>query len=226
LRFQALACDYDGTIATDGRVPDHVTASLLRLRDTGRLLILVTGRIRSDLESSFPHAAIFDRIVVENGALVYDPRTGEEHVLGEPPAPELVDTLRRDGVQNLLVGRVVVATNEDYENKLTEVIDQLGIRCQLIRNKGALMVLPDNVDKATGLAAALAELRLPADAVVGVGDAENDLTFLDLCGYSVAVANALPEVRGRVVLVTEGQRGEGVVEIVNRLVADDLASGT
>ncbi len=53
------------------------------------------------------------------------------------------------------------------------------------------MVLPAGVNKASGLAAALARLQLSPLNVVGIGDAENDHAFLRACGCAVAVANAL-----------------------------------
>ena len=49
----------------------------------------------------------------------------------------------------------------------------------MIFNKGAVMILPSGVNKATGLAAALEELGLSPHNVVGVGDAENDHAFLE-----------------------------------------------
>jgi hydroxymethylpyrimidine pyrophosphatase-like HAD family hydrolase len=83
-------------------------------------------------------------------------------------------------------------------------------------------VLPAGVDKASGLAAALDELGLSSTDAVGVGDAENDQAFLATCGTSVAVANALPALKEQVDLVTRGEAGPGVVEVVDRLLADDL----
>src|SRR5262249_43299624 len=44
MRFRALATDYDGTLAHDGHVDAPTVDALRRLRDSGRLLILVTGR--------------------------------------------------------------------------------------------------------------------------------------------------------------------------------------
>jgi hypothetical protein len=66
---------------------------------------------------------------------------------------------------------------------------------QIVFNKGAVMVLPAGVNKASGLAAALVRLRLSPLNVVGIGDAENDHAFLRVCGCAVAVANALPMVK-------------------------------
>ena len=85
------------------------------------------------------------------------------------------------------------------------------------------MVLPPQVNKATGLAAALDELKLSAHNTVGVGDAENDHAFLAACECAVAVANALPALKERADLVTRRDHGAGVVELIDRLLADDLA---
>ena len=97
-----------------------------------------------------------------------------------------------------------------------ETIRELGLELQITFNKGAVMILPPGVNKATGLAAALAELGLSRHNVVGVGDAENDHAFLSVCGCAVAVANALPAVKDEADLVTAGARGDGVVELVDR----------
>ena len=47
---------------------------------------------------------------------------------------------------------------------------------------------------------------------------------LDMCGVAVAVANALPALKEKSDLVTAGDHGAGVSELIERLLADDLAS--
>ena len=106
---------------------------------------------------------------------------------------------------------------------MEQAIDELGFDLQVILNKGAVMILPGNVDKATGLRAALTELRLAASDVVGTGDAENDHVFLQICGYSVAVGNAIPELKAQVDLVTTATHGAGVEELIHGLMAKELA---
>jgi energy-coupling factor transporter ATP-binding protein EcfA2 len=93
----------------------------------------------------------------------------------------------------------------------------------VIFNKDAVMVLPSSVNKATGLHAALAELGFSPHNVVGVGDAENDHVFLQMCEFSAAVANALPALKERTDYVTQGRQGEGVEELIEHLLKDDLA---
>lgn len=223
MRFSALACDYDGTLATHGLVDEPTLAALQRLLASGRKLLLVTGRELPDLMSTFARLDLFDRVVAENGALLYRPATREERPLAPPPPDKFVAALRSRGVQPLSVGRVIVATWEPHEKTVLEVIHELGLELQVIFNKGAVMVLPSGANKATGLAAALGELGLVPASAVGVGDAENDHAFLRACGFAVAVANALPALKQTADWVTGGTHGAGVGELIDELIADDLA---
>jgi hydroxymethylpyrimidine pyrophosphatase-like HAD family hydrolase len=222
MRFQALATDYDGTIAMHSCVTDQTIASLRKLKASGRHLLLVTGRELNDLFGVFPHPELFDRIVAENGAVLCDPATRQERALATPPPKRFADLLRKRGVTPLSVGRVIVATTELYETPVREAIAQLGLDLTMTMNKGAVMVLPTGVHKATGLKVALTELQLDPRHVVAVGDAENDETFLKFCGFGVAVFNALPQLKTIANLVTNQSHGDGVSELIDQIVANDL----
>ncbi|MGH8901768.1 MAG: HAD-IIB family hydrolase [Egibacteraceae bacterium] len=223
MRYLALATDFDGTIAEQGSVDDHTLRALERLLATGRKLVLVTGRELDDLLEVFPHIGLFDRVVAENGAVLYRPASREAQPLADPPLGLFLDALRERGVQPLSRGRVIVNTWEPNEAAVLKTIRELGLELQMIFNKGAVMVLPSGVNKATGLHTALGELSLSIHNTVGVGDAENDHAFLAACECSVAVANALPLVKQRCDLVTAGAGGKGVAELIARLVDNDLA---
>jgi HAD superfamily hydrolase (TIGR01484 family) len=223
MRYHALACDYDGTIAHHGKVDAATLSALKNVRKSGRRLLLVTGRQLDSLAETFPELDVFDQIVAENGALLYTPATRDEKVLAEVPAAGFVQALKDRGVAPLSVGRAIVATWTPHEKTVLEVIRELGLELQVIFNKGAVMVLPPGINKATGLKAALAEMKLSPHNVVAVGDAENDHTFLALCECSVAVNNALPALKERADLVTHGDHGRGVSELIDMLLRDDLA---
>jgi HAD superfamily hydrolase (TIGR01484 family) len=223
MRYPALACDYDGTLAHHGRVSDATLAALDRLAATGRKLVMVTGRELPDLLSVFPQLDRFDRVVAENGALLYRPATKEEKVLAERPPDAFTEALQARGVAPLSIGRVIVATWHPHEAVALDVIQEQGLELHVIFNKGAVMILPTGVTKATGLAAALEDLRLTAHEAVGVGDAENDHAFLAMCECSVAVANALAPLKARADVVTAGDHGIGVAELIDRMIANDLA---
>jgi hypothetical protein len=138
----------------------------------------------------------------------YDVPTGSVEPLADSPPPELVEDLRRRGVEPLSIGRVIVATWEPHEQMVLQAIHSLNLDLQVIFNKGAVMVLPTGVNKASGLLRALEHLKLSAHNTVGIGDAENDLPFLSTCGCAVAVANALGTVKARAHWVTASNDGE------------------
>jgi hydroxymethylpyrimidine pyrophosphatase-like HAD family hydrolase len=224
LNCQALATDYDGTIAHNGRVIPETLAALRQLKASGRRVILVTGREMAELKSVFPEYRVFDAIVAENGGLVDWPASGKDEVLGEPvPEPFVQEIIRRE-VSPYSIGRCIFATWQPHETVVLEIIQSLGIEYQIIFNKGAVMVLPSGINKSTGLAHVLNRLEISPEHVVGVGDAENDHAFLDSCAVAVAVENALPSLKERCDLVVSKDHGAGVIELINRILADDLAS--
>jgi HAD superfamily hydrolase (TIGR01484 family) len=223
LYYQALATDYDGTLATDGAVFEPTLQALEALRRSGRRLLMVTGRELDDLKSVFAHLELFDLVVAENGALLYRPKTGEEILLAEPTPVLFRQRLEALGVRPLSFGRIIVATVEPHETEVLATIRELGLELQIIFNKGAVMVLPPGVNKATGIAAAAKELGLALRNIVAIGDAENDHAFLAACGCGVAVANALDMLKDEADWVTPNVRGDGVVDLADRLLASDLA---
>ncbi|MDI9640144.1 HAD family hydrolase [Geitlerinema splendidum] len=217
----ALACDYDGTLATDGVVDESTIAALQRFSNAGKKLILVTGRQLDDLLNVFPQVVLFDWVVAENGALLYHPQTRVSTALADPPPQRFVQQLQERGVDPVSKGQVIVATWHPHETTVLEVIRELGLAYQVILNKGAVMILPDGINKATGLQKALELLEIAPENTVSVGDAENDRAMLSLCGYGVAVNNALPELKAMADWVTTGDRGSGVVELIDRLLEKD-----
>jgi HAD superfamily hydrolase (TIGR01484 family) len=214
--LRALATDFDGTLAHDGKVNETTLQGVLRLKQAGYRLIMVTGRELNDLIATFPQIDVFDLLVLENGAVLYEPATGKSEALAALPPPEFITRLIEKGMP-VDVGKVIVATWEPHEAEVLAAIKELGLDLQVIFNKGAVMILPSGVNKATGLRAALSVMGLETAEVVGVGDAENDHAFLDICGFSVAVANALPSIRDKVHHITVADHGEGVVELIDCL---------
>jgi hydroxymethylpyrimidine pyrophosphatase-like HAD family hydrolase len=220
--YHALAVDYDGTLATDGVVDEHTVEALRRLRESGRRVVLVTGRIIEQLLRIFPQVGLCNLVVADNGAVLYDPETDDVTKLADPPPQEFVEALARRGVPRIEIGDVIVATWEPYETIVLQTIRDLGLELQIIFNKGAVMILPTGVNKATGLKSALKKLGLSHHNTVAIGDAENDEAMLRLCDASAAVDNALEAVKRRVDLVMKGARGAGVVELIDLILADDL----
>lgn len=221
MHFILLATDYDGTLAHDGVVDEKTVDALERLRNSGRKLVLVTGRHLPDLSSVFSGLGLFDRVIVENGGVLYDPHTREETLLCDQANPRLTATLKEREIP-FDVGRTVIATWRPYESAVQAAIRDLGLDMQVIFNEESVMVLPSGVDKGTALQWTLDELGIPLGRVVSVGDAENDLPLLRSSGCGAAVANALPSVKEQADIVLVKARGAGVTELIDRIIGDDL----
>ncbi len=221
MRYLALATDYDGTIAREDVVDDPTFAALQRLKDSGRRLLLATGRELGELRQVCPRLALFDRVVAENGGVIYRPSDHSEILLAAPPPESFLEALRARGVSPMSVGRVIVATWRPHDKVVAEVIQSLGLDLQIILNKRAVMVLPSGLDKASGLKAALKDLGIPAERTAAVGDGENDLTMLETCGFSAVVANAIDGLKQKVDMVLTRDRGAGVVELIAWLLREE-----
>jgi hydroxymethylpyrimidine pyrophosphatase-like HAD family hydrolase len=221
MRFVALATDYDGTLAHHGKVPPHAVAALERFAASGRKLVLVTGRELNELLEVFPEIDRFDRVVAENGALLYTPSTGERKPLAPPPPPAFVERLRARNIP-VAVGSTIVATVEPHETVVLETIRDLGLELQVIFNKGAVMVLPASVNKASGLVAALQLMGLSPHNVAAIGDAENDHALLQLAEFGVATANAIETLRATADYASTRSHSDAVIELMDGIVDDDL----
>lgn len=222
MRFLALACSYDETIARDGRVDPATTAALRRLIASGRQLILLSRRSLDELRPTLRNG-VFEWVVAEYGGVLYHPATGRSRLLTDPLPRRLAEAAAEHDLGPVHTGQTALITRSDRADALRELLRQQDLDLQVVVDKDAALALPHGVSKVTGLAAALADLGLSFHNVVGCGDAESDLDMLARCECSVAVANAPAAVRDRCDLVTEGAAGAGVVELIDQLTAHDLA---
>ena len=222
MRYRVLACDFDGTLATQGVVNDEAVKRIKALRSTGRLFVLVTGRRLDDLMNAYADLTLFDRVVAENGAVVLDPSTGKREVLGERPPPSFIELLQERGVHPIELGRCILATWEPHGTAVSEAVQEKGLELQVVLNKGAVMVLPSGVNKAFGLEHALTQLNLSLRNTVSVGDAENDHSLLSSSELGFAVSNSIASLKETADWVLRGDHGSGVAELIDHIVSNDL----
>ncbi len=206
--FRVVAVDFDGTLTTSGRPSAEVLDAIGRARQGGRRVLLVTGRILSELRESFSEVdEVFDAVVAENGAVIAGPMGTRQ--LREPIDTRIARELERNG-HHIRRGKVLLACRAGADSDALAVIRRLGLDYQLVFNRTELMILPSGITKGTGVATALASLGLSPHSTVGIGDAENDHSLLDRCELGVAVANAVDSLKSHADLVLDQPDGEGV----------------
>lgn len=214
LYFRAVALDFDGTLTEHGQRPTpEVLAAVKRTRDAGYAMILVTGRIVTELAEVFADFADhFDAVVAENGAVLQ--AGGLSRLLAEPVPGALTEALRARGFE-VRRGQVLTACRAEAGSSAVEEIRRLGLDSQLVYNRTELMIMPAGVTKGTGLVEALNELDISPHNTIAVGDAQNDLALLHEAELGVAVANAVESVRSSADLVTDRANGGGVRELLD-----------
>jgi phosphoglycolate phosphatase (TIGR01487 family) len=222
MRYLGLVTDCDGTLATDGTVSSSTAAAINRLRKSGRHAILATGRRFNDLLAVCPFVDLFSYVVAENGALVYEPKKRETTLLAEPLPARFLKAVQDANITPLEVGSVIVATQVPNQEKMLGIIHELGLELKIVFNRGAVMVLPAGINKAVGAKYALRKLSMSPHEIVAVGDSENDHSLLRFAECPIAVANALDSIKEIAAFVTKSPAGEGVTELIDELIANDL----
>ncbi len=180
-----IAVGYDGTIASNGRAHPAALDAIRDARSRGIMVVLVTGRILSDLKRNLPEHHILDGIVAENGAVLAFP-DGRVRTLGHPPPRKLFDALCR---RRMLVtfGECVIEADACAAWNLLSLVRELELALTLHFNRNRVMLLPQDINKASGLREMLSMLRVSLRNCVGIGDAENDYSMLEVCGIGAAV---------------------------------------
>ena len=186
MKFRVLALDYDGTIATDGVLSPDVKSAISEARARGVAVILVTGRILSDLRSVAGDLNFFDAVVAENGAVLAVADTPTRR-LGQLPPQSFFDDLRRRGVA-FKSGQCIVEADAAAAPAILATIKELQLPLAILFNRGRVMVLPQAISKGTGLRSVLRILRLSPHNAIAIGDAENDHALLAECELAVAVS--------------------------------------
>ncbi|MEO8350754.1 MAG: HAD hydrolase family protein, partial [Chthoniobacteraceae bacterium] len=129
MKFSVLALDYDGTIARHGQADPEVVTAIREARARGITVVLVTGRILSDLRRVLTEEDLFDAIVAENGAVLAFPN-GRTRVLGRPASRELLSAFCERHV-GCAFGECIVEADADAAPKILEVIRKLQLPLML-----------------------------------------------------------------------------------------------
>lgn len=212
-KFKMLASDYDDTIATKGQMTDDVKKSLLEVKQAGYLISLVTGRGFDDLLRVCPQIKIFDLVIAENGTILYLTSQDKVEYLAKLPPIEFIAKLMEHRIP-FYQNRIMTTVRRNFVERVNALIDKFEFPLHIICHKDYGLILPLGMNKSTGLGKALLHFDITRNQVIAMGDASNDLDFLDFCGFKVAVGNAEDELKTKADWVATKDRGEGVIEFI------------
>jgi hydroxymethylpyrimidine pyrophosphatase-like HAD family hydrolase len=210
---QVFAFDFDGTLAENGIVPQALQKTLERLRTAGYALFLVTGR-RYESIALGSFGDVFTGIVWENGAVLSHAAAKQVSLPFGTLNPCLIERLEVAHVP-LEHGRAIVATWTPHGETVRRILNAWGGEAMVVQNKGALMILPAGTAKGAGLEQLLRLCGYSPRNLVAFGDAENDLSLLELGEFGVAVADAVPTLKAAADLVMTQPGPAGVQEALD-----------
>ncbi len=216
MNLRILALDFDGTIAINGELDRNAAEAIREARVAGLMVVLVTGRILSDLDTRLPEAPLFDAIVAENGAVLRLPAQPSPILLSRVPDPRFLAELERQGVRHRH-GSCVVEAAADASRQILDSIRRLAVPLGISFNRDRLMVLPLGVTKGTGLQEALWRLRASGHNAIGVGNAENDHPLLEACEFGAAVAWGSEALQGVAEAVIPGNDPSAIAPFIRGL---------
>jgi len=223
MRFKALACDYDGTLASHDRIAPPTLAALERARAAGLRLALVTGRTFFELSRVCDRLDLFDAVVAENGGVLYFPAAGRICDMAVGPPASLLAELERLEIP-YQAGRVVIGTTIEHEAAVRQALAATGVTMALVLNRTSLMLLPHGVSKASGVRPVIGMLGLSHRDVLALGDAENDLDLYEACGFAACPGNAVAGVKARADWVFPGDNGAAIAAALDDLIVDGRLS--
>jgi hydroxymethylpyrimidine pyrophosphatase-like HAD family hydrolase len=216
-----IALDVDGTLFDGSGVAPAAIAALQAARQSGHIVMIVTGRRADSLIDVVAEVLpLCDTVVAEDGGVLVDLATGAVELLAPRIDDDLIDALVAAGVTDLDVGMVAVGAPRGFEAQVRAVNDARGADRHVLVNKGSVTLVPPGCHKGTGLRAAVARLGEPAPAILAIGDASNDLPMFAVATIAVGVANADDDVRASGIVITRAAYGDGVAEALDRFLPD------
>jgi HAD superfamily hydrolase (TIGR01484 family) len=99
MKLCVVALDYDGTIAHSGVMDPEVREAIGEVRGHGITVVIVTGRILSDLRALAGDLRSVDAVVAENGAVFAVPGSGHSTTFGPPPPARFFEELEKRGIE-------------------------------------------------------------------------------------------------------------------------------
>lgn len=218
MRLRVIATDYDGTVAQDGILDASVREAIAKARKRGVLVVIVTGRILSELRSVAGCLDFVDGVVAENGAVVAMP-SGHVSLLGAPPPMCLIEKLTQRGI-DFKVGRCVVEMEAEFADVAIALIRELELPLAITFNRGRMMLLPASISKSSGLRQLLDTLGVSVHNAIGIGDAENDHELLTICEHAAAVSWGSAKLKQSADQVIQGDGPQAVAEYIDRVSSD------
>ena len=225
--YRIIALDLDGTLLNSQRVVTPRTLDLLlRLQEEGHKIVISTGRPifgATKVAELLQLEKFGGYVMAYNGGVVQDWKTKEiiySNFLQH-------DAIKRNGltfkkVDNFLkevtypISKCMIIGEPDSLHQLEErILDTHPTSFTVYRSEPFFLeVVPENINKATGLSVLLRHLIVPQSILIAFGDSYNDIPMIHFAGIGVAMGNAPQEVKDAADHIAPTNDEEGVAQVL------------
>lgn len=238
-KIKAIAIDIDGTITDkDRKICISAIEGIRAAEKVGIPTIIVTGNIFFYAYATAILIGATGGIVAENGGVISEPDDeGVEKikVLGDfNKTQKAFDYLKSELARNTTKNEIQMV--DDSDSRLSEIAIYRTIDEKIIKNilkeskedfdvevydtQFAIHITDKNINKGSSLGIVAKKHGFDVDEILAIGDSENDIEFLRVCGLKVAVANADEILKGIADYVCEKKHGNGVKEAIEKFILE------
>ena len=239
-KIKAISVDIDGTITDKNRkICISAVEAIRSAEKLGIPTIIVTGNIFFYAYATATLIGATGGIVAENGGVISeldDNGIEKIKVLGNfervQKAFDYINyELAKSSDKNIRRGLKKV---DDSDSRLSEIAMYRTIDEKIIKNilkeskedfgveiydtQFALHITDSGLNKGSSLKIVAKKHGFDLGEILAIGDSENDIEFLSVCGLSVAVANADKSLKEIADYVCENKYGEGVKEAIGKFI--------
>jgi len=217
MAFKAVAVDIDGTITYSDRSID--CRAVAALRSLHVPVVIATGNVLCVARAVARLLGTSGIVIAENGGVVECGRVESD----TSHMKECMDALE-------ILENHFSLERLDPESRITEIglhrNFDVGEARKLLGEDTAVDIVDTGfvihlkskkINKGTGLKRIAQMMGLDARDFVAIGDSPNDIEMIKAAGLGVAVGNAHPDLKKVAGMVTKGEHGAGVDEVLGEL---------
>jgi len=115
--------------------------------------------------------------------------------------------------------KILIHDNTDHIQKLEERFNSAGTLTIVSSGKNLIDIMPENTTKGAAVNILCEKLGIPITEVVAFGDSMNDESMLKSAGYSVAMGNAVPEIKQICDFVTKSNGEYGITYAIEHILS-------
>lgn len=219
MQEKIFAVDIDGTITENGGGRIHLDAldALRHMIRLGHKVIFVSGRSSVEGYVLSVFGGMTRMAVGENGgAITFGP--SDHKLLGNKDecmkAFEFLKSKIPEAREKPVFPRMTeVVLERTFDLDLAKkIIADSNMPVELSDSQYAFHINSKGIDKGRGFSEVLTMISASPKNVIAIGDSETDVPLFKMSGLSIALGNALENVKSQASMTVSGKAGDGVIE--------------